>query len=83
MAPYRYSGPVDCTIDIDTSKLKGKTAIVIGGANGTGDAFPRALIDAGSTVVIGDLEVTGGNNLASEFSSQVHFVQSSVSSWED
>lgn len=34
---------VDCTIEIDTSVLAGKTAVVTGGANGIGEAYVRAL----------------------------------------
>ena len=32
MPPYTYDGPIDCEVDIDVSGLKGKTAIVTGGA---------------------------------------------------
>lgn len=83
MAPYQYSGPIDCTTNIDKSNLKGGTAIVTGGANGIGEAYARALVAAGSIVVIDDLDVTAGNNLASEFPTQVHFLQCNVTSWED
>jgi hypothetical protein len=31
MPAYKYNGPVDCNVEIDTSGLKGKTAIVTGG----------------------------------------------------
>lgn len=37
---------VDCDVDFDTSNLAGKTAIVTGGANGLGQAYVRALVDA-------------------------------------
>lgn len=83
MAGYKYTGPIDCTIDINASNLKGKTAIVTGGANGIGEAYTRALIAAGSIVTIGDLDVASGKKLAAEFPEQVHFVKCNVTSWEE
>lgn len=38
---------VDCEVDVDTSGLSGKTAIVTGGADGLGRAYVRALHAAG------------------------------------
>jgi len=38
---------VDCEVDVDTSALSGKTAIVTGGADGLGRAYVRALHAAG------------------------------------
>jgi NAD(P)-dependent dehydrogenase (short-subunit alcohol dehydrogenase family) len=34
LGKYKSTGPVDCTGELDTSKIKGKTAIVTGGASG-------------------------------------------------
>jgi hypothetical protein len=31
MPAYKYTGPINCDVDIDVSGLKGKTAIVTGG----------------------------------------------------
>lgn len=31
LPPYQYTGPVDCTIPPDPSKLQGKSVIVTGG----------------------------------------------------
>lgn len=83
MAASQTRGPVDCTADIDSSKLQGKTAIVTGGANGIGEAYTRALLAAGAYVTIGDLDVDGAGKLVSEFSKQIHFVQCDVTSWND
>lgn len=41
------SNLVDCTIDVDTSSLGGKTAVITEGANGIGEAYVRALHGAG------------------------------------
>ena len=38
---------VDCGVNVDTSALSGKTAIVTGGADGLGRAYVRALHAAG------------------------------------
>jgi hypothetical protein len=47
MEDYKSTGPVDCADDVDTSVLRGKTAIVTGGANGIGEAYVRALCAVG------------------------------------
>lgn len=83
MAGYKYTGPIDCTIDVDTSNLKHKTAIVTGGANGIGEAYSRALISAGCNVTIGDLDEKSGKKFESEFPKQLKFVKCNVTSWED
>ena len=83
MEGYQYHGPIDCSADFDTANVKGRTAIVTGGANGIGEAYGRALIAAGATVVVGDLDVAGGTALAAEFPKQVHFVKCNVSNWND
>jgi len=44
---YKVTGPIDCDIDFDASVLKDRTAIVTGGANGIGEAYVRALYNAG------------------------------------
>lgn len=31
MPEYKYTGPIDCAVDIDTDKISGKTAVVTGG----------------------------------------------------
>lgn len=83
MPPYKHDGPVSCDVDIDTSCLVGKTAIVTGGANGIGEAYVRALLSAGASVCIGDLDEQGGNRLASEFPERAQFVKCNTTNWED
>ncbi|KAI5450289.1 hypothetical protein NCC49_003200 [Naganishia albida] len=82
MPAYKNDGPVDCTDDIDTSGLKGKTAIVTGGANGIGEAYVRALVKAGVHVVVGDLDAAGGQKLEAELD-RTKFVKCDSTSWDD
>ncbi|KAL5314362.1 hypothetical protein ACEPPN_018788 [Leptodophora sp. 'Broadleaf-Isolate-01'] len=82
MEGYTCSAPVDCGKQVDVSKLKGKTAIVTGGANGIGQAYVKAIAAAGVNVCIGDMDVTGGTKLASEIG-HAKFVKCDVSKWED
>ncbi|KIW12364.1 hypothetical protein PV08_09641 [Exophiala spinifera] len=91
MKPYIDQGPINCDIDIDTNNVKGKTAIVTGGANGIGEAYVRALSKAGAYVLIADVAEGDGERLAQELgrqllspaTSSVRFVKCDVSSWRD
>ncbi|KAK5044726.1 hypothetical protein LTR84_010500 [Exophiala bonariae] len=83
MPGYQSQGPVDCTITVDSSKVKGKTAIVTGGANGIGEAYTRALAAAGVYITIGDLDESSTEKLTSEFPKQIHFVKCNVTNWDD
>lgn len=83
MVGYKYTGPLDCNIDIDVSTLKGKTVIVTGGAKGLGQAYATALLEVGSTVIIGDLDESAGNAFAAQHPNQLYFVRCNVSIWED
>ncbi|OAL28306.1 hypothetical protein AYO22_03012 [Fonsecaea multimorphosa] len=47
MASRYVDSPVDCSVKCDRTKVKGKTAIITGGANGIGAAYAKALADAG------------------------------------
>ncbi|KAG4429643.1 hypothetical protein IFR05_014878 [Cadophora sp. M221] len=82
MEGYTCSAPVDCRREVDVSKLKGKTAIVTGGANGIGQAYVKAIAAAGVNVCIGDMDIAGGAKLASEIGN-AKFVKCDVSKWED
>ncbi|KAH7041991.1 putative short chain dehydrogenase/ reductase [Macrophomina phaseolina] len=77
------SQPVNCCVDFDTSTVRGKTAIVTGGAQGIGEAYVRALLNAGAHVVIGDIDVERVERLVSEFPDQLHFSKCDVTSWDD
>ncbi|PQE31736.1 short chain dehydrogenase reductase family oxidoreductase protein [Rutstroemia sp. NJR-2017a WRK4] len=82
MEGYKYSGPKDLEKKISSDHLKGKTAIVTGGANGIGEAYTRGLVAAGLNVCIGDMDVEAGSKLASELQN-TKFVKCDVSNWED
>lgn len=58
--------------------LSGRTAIVSGGARGIGAAHVRALVANGASVVVGDVLVEEGKELASELGDAARFVQLDV-----
>jgi len=83
MQAYTNTGAVKTDVDFDTSSVKGKTAIVTGGANGIGEAYVRALTKAGAFVVIGDLDVQEGERIEKELGSSVKFLKANVTVWAD
>ncbi|KAJ5979951.1 Short-chain dehydrogenase/reductase SDR [Penicillium waksmanii] len=82
MQGYTHSGPVDCNKPFDVGNIKGKTAIVTGGANGIGEAYVRALVAAGARVCIGDLDVERGSKLAQELHG-TKFISCDITQWND
>lgn len=83
---YEYTGPIDHTQPVDTSKLKGKSVIITGGANGMGEACVRSFIAAGAYVTIGDFD-DRGTGLAKELNEAsgkevCSFVQVDIRDWE-
>jgi NAD(P)-dependent dehydrogenase (short-subunit alcohol dehydrogenase family) len=83
MSRYQDSGPIDCSGSVDTGSLKGKTAIVTGGASGIGKEYVRALAKAGVHVVIADLSEENGKKVQQETSGSTTFVRCDVTSWDD
>jgi NAD(P)-dependent dehydrogenase (short-subunit alcohol dehydrogenase family) len=65
------------TPGLDTSGLRDKVALVTGGASGLGRATCIALAEAGAEVVIADLEVQAGSELAERLGG--HFIETDVS----
>ncbi|KAK9234286.1 hypothetical protein V1525DRAFT_413577 [Lipomyces kononenkoae] len=82
MEGYKHTGPVNCNLEFDPSSLKGKTAIVTGGANGIGEAYVRALVAVGVTVCVGDLDVAKGKKLEAEIPG-IKFIQCDITKWDD
>lgn len=82
---YKYTGPVDHTVVPDTSKVRGKSIIVTGGANGMGEAFVRAFTAAGAFVTFGDLHQRG-SEIEKELNvdgQKAVFVKCDIRNWED
>ncbi|HEY7151851.1 MAG TPA: 3-hydroxyacyl-CoA dehydrogenase [Solirubrobacterales bacterium] len=59
-------------------RIEGASALVVGGASGLGAATVRALHDAGSRVVICDLNPEKGKALAAELAERASFVEANV-----
>ena len=56
-------------------RLDGRRVFVTGGARGLGEAFVRALCEAGARVAFGDLLAERGHALAAELGKAAHFVE--------
>ncbi|KAL4966597.1 putative short chain dehydrogenase/reductase [Aspergillus stella-maris] len=83
LPPYQYTGPVDCTIPPDPSKLKGKSVIITGGANGMGETTAREFAKAGAYVTIADTNVERGKEVTKELAPNAQFIPCNITSWED
>ena len=59
-------------------RLKGKTAIVTGGASGFGAGITRKFVAEGANVMIADLNIDMTNELAAELGDRVKTVQTNV-----
>ncbi len=62
-----------------TDELKGKVAVITGGANGIGRAMTEAFVAEGARVVIADLDEEAGNAFASELGDVGAFQRTDVS----
>lgn len=77
------STPVNCNVDFSTDGVKGKTAIVTGGASGLGAAYTHALAKAGAHVLVADISDDAGKKIEQELSGSVTFVRCDVTQWND
>jgi NAD(P)-dependent dehydrogenase (short-subunit alcohol dehydrogenase family) len=59
-------------------RIEGTSALVAGGASGLGEATARALVAAGATVTIADLNSEKGEALAAELGEAASFVETDV-----
>ena len=77
---------VDFSKSIDPSILKGRAALVTGGASGIGLAIVHSLVDAGAHVTIVDFNERAGKAIAESLQAKGHslnFVKADVTSWDD
>jgi NAD(P)-dependent dehydrogenase (short-subunit alcohol dehydrogenase family) len=83
---YTYRGPIDHTLPIDRSKIKGKSIIVTGGANGMGEACVRDFVASGAFVTFGDVNERGyemEKELNQKHGNCCAFVKCDITSWND
>jgi 3alpha(or 20beta)-hydroxysteroid dehydrogenase len=68
------------------ARLDGKVALVSGGARGLGEAFGRAIVANGGSVVLGDIRDAEGEALAAELGARAAYTHLDVTSskeWSD
>lgn len=84
---YSYNGPIDCTVTPDKSKMKGKSVIITGGANGMGEVMVKEFVAAGAFVTFADLHPRGADvekDLnANSSSPRAAFVRCDIRKWDD
>src|ERR1700712_4965059 len=59
-------------------RFQGKRAVVTGGASGIGRATALRLVEEGAEVLIGDLDVAGGQELAETSNGRIRFQKTDV-----
>ena len=64
-------------------RLAEKTALITGAASGLGCAMARRFVAEGATVIIADIDVDGGQALATELGNQASFVKLDVTQEAD
>lgn len=70
MDPSAISDVVDFIKAIDYTKVKGKVALVTGGASGIGAGIVRALCENGAEVMIADANLDGGEEYATKLADE-------------
>src|ERR1700722_12121062 len=64
-------------------RLKGRTALITGAAQGIGEAIARAFIQEGAFVILTDVKLDLGRALAKELGNKALFIPLDVSSEEE
>ena len=59
-------------------RLSNKVAIITGGASGMGAATAKRFVDEGAHVIIADLQVDKGNELAASLGNNATFIATDV-----
>lgn len=85
--PVRQSPPIDTNAVPDETWVRDKTIVITGGASGFGQRFFRRWAADGATVVIGDINVRGGDQLVREVRNEtgnpnLHFFHCDVTDWQ-
>lgn len=83
---YSYNGPIDHTIAPDLSKIRDKSVIITGGANGMGEAAVRDFVAAGAFVTIADVNEARGRELEKELNADGEhcvFVKVDIRDWDE
>ena len=82
---YTYNGPVDHTLPIDRDRIRGKSVIVTGGANGMGEVAVRDFVSAGAFVTFADVNEPRGKEIEAELNKdgeKCAFVKCDIRDWE-
>ncbi|KAF2463902.1 NAD(P)-binding protein [Lindgomyces ingoldianus] len=82
---YSFTGPVDHTILPDCTKLKGKSVVITGGANGMGEYCVRTFAAEGAFVTFGDVNPRG-HEIAKELNAKhgrecTAFIKVDIQDW--
>lgn len=81
---YSYTGPIDHTISPDLSKIRGKSVIITGGANGIGEECLRKFVTLGAFVTFGDVN-DRGRDIETELNANGEccaFVKCDIRDWD-
>ena len=82
----RQSPPLDFEGTVDDAWVKDKTILITGGASGFGAGFCKRWAARGATVIIGDINILGGEKLIEETRTEtgnpnLHFIPCNVTDW--
>lgn len=82
---YTYTGPIDHTVPPNLEKVRGKSVIITGGANGMGEVCVREFAAAGAFVTFADLNDARGKAIEAELNAngpRCVFVKCDIRDWD-